>query len=423
MLKPFADDQHIFQIIRIAQRAPSVYNTQPWSFWICADDRIDLRPHFAGKPGGAGVWPDRQLHYADAAARELTISCGAALFNLRMAIRATGHQVSVSLLPNPVDDPTLLASVEIVTGRVAPPTAEEQDLYDAIPRRHTYRWPFTGRKVPHDTMTELLTVAKKERCYLRELYPFQVADWLYATARAEEKLRRCDDYMDELWRWTGRAEEKLRSSSPDMAELPQSGHAGPGLGVLEESYGPRPASPDPPVRIFTQDGTRATDGRPAERFESRPQLLSLATDYNRPLDWLRAGQALQAVLLTAAHHGVAASFLTQSLELADREQLAANGCLRPPDRLRLPDRIQLADDRRKSRRWPNPNGWWFEETPQMIIRVGFPDHDGPQTPREHAPQVIDIRDGQQRLVPPPGHPLWIESGSWIEPGSRQPEIR
>jgi nitroreductase len=406
MLKPFADDQHIFQIIRIAQRAPSVFNTQPWSFWICADDRIELRPHFAGEPGGARVWPDRQLHYADAAARELTISCGAALFNLRMAIRATGHQVAVSLLPNPVDDPMLLASVEIVTGRVAPPTAEEQDLYDAIPRRHTCRQPFTGRQVPHDIMTELLTVARKEKCWLRELYPFQVADWLYAAARAEEKLRSCGDYMDELSRWTGRAEEELRSSGLDLAELPQSDHAGPGLGVPAESYGPRPAAPDPPVRDFTTP----PDSRLAERFEPRPQLLSLATDYNRPLDWLRAGQALQAVLLTAAHHGVAASFLTQSLELADRRQLAEDGWLRPADRLRLPDRIQLADDRHKSRRWPNPNGSWFEETPQMIIRVGFSDRHEPQTPREHAPQVIDLRDGRQRLVPPPSHPLWIEAG-------------
>jgi Nitroreductase family len=380
MINPFADDQHIFQIIRAAQRAPSVYNTQPWSFWIRADDRIELRPHIAAEPGEARVWLDRQLQYTDAAARELTISCGAALFNLRMAIRVTGHQVAVSLLPDPVDDPTLLASVEIMTGRVTLPTAEEQDLYDAIQRRHTYRRPFTGRQVPHGIITELLTVATKEKCWLRELYPFRVADWLYAAARAEGKLRSSGLYMAELSEWTDRA--------------------GPGLGVLAESYGPRPASPDAPVRDFLT----SPDRRPVERFESPPQLLSLATDYNRPLDWLRAGQALQRVLLTAAHHGVAASFLTQSLEFADHQQLADNGRRWPPDHLRGPDDIQLTDDRHKSRRWPNPNGWWFDETPQMIIRVGFPDRDGPQTPREHDPQVIDLRDGRQRLVPPPDRP-------------------
>jgi nitroreductase len=378
MLNPFADDRHIFQIIRAVQRAPSVYNTQPWSFWIRADDRIELRPHLAGIPGHPGGWPDRQLRYADEAARELTISCGAALLNLRMAIRVTGHQVAVALLPDPVDDPALLASVEIMTGRVTPPTAEEQDLYDAIQRRHTYRWPFTGPQVPHRLVTELLTVATKEKCWLRELYPFRTADWLYAAARAEGKLRSSALYMAELSQWTDRAE--------------------PGLGVLAESCGPRPAAPGAPVRDFST----SPDSRPVERFESRPQLLSLATDYNRPLDWLRAGQALQRVLLTAAHHGVAASFLTQSLELADQQQLAGNGRAWPPDHVRFPDAVQVSDDRRTSRRWPNPNGWWFEETPQMIIRVGYPDRDGPQTPREHAPQVMDLRSGRPRQVPPPG---------------------
>ena len=133
----------------------------------------------------SGIWVvDRQLPLSDEAARELTISCGAALFNLRMAIRITGHQIAVSLLPDPRDE-SLLASVEIMTGRITPPTAEEQDLYDAIQRRHTYRSPFTGRRVPHNIITELLEAARKEKGWLRELYRSQVTDWLYAAARAE----------------------------------------------------------------------------------------------------------------------------------------------------------------------------------------------------------------------------------------------
>ena len=387
----FADDREIFRIIRAVQLAPSVYNTQPWSFWIRADDRIELRPHMAEEPGDQGIWHvDRQLPYTDEAARELTISCGAALFNLRMAIRVTGHQVAVSLLPDPGDE-SLLASVEIMTGRITPPTGEQQDLYDAIRRRHTCRWPFTGRRVPHNIISELLGTAAEEGCWLRELYPSQVTDWLYAAARAEDELKGFPLYRTELRRWTG--------------------NAGSGLGVPEETYGPRPASPDPPVRDFSTP----PDSRAVERFESRPQLLSLATDDNRPLDWLRAGQALQRVLLTAAHHGVAASFLTQSLELADRQSLAAAGLHAPVqslDPLRLPDHIQLADDRRNSRRWPHPSSRPFDETPQMLIRVGYPDRDrdGPQTPREYAPQVIDFRNGPPRPVPPPGRPGRIGAG-------------
>jgi nitroreductase len=387
----FADDWSIFRIIRAVQLAPSVYNTQPWSFWIRADDRIELRPHMVEQAAGSGIWVvDRQLLLSDEAAREMTISCGAALFNLRMAIRITGHQLAVSLLPDPRDE-WLLASVEIMTGRITPPTAEEQELYDAIQRRHTYRGPFTGRQVPHNIITELLEAARTEKGWLRELYRSQVTDWLYAAARAEDELRGFPSYMTELSQWTN--------------------GAGPGLGVPKNSYGPRPASPDPPVRDFSTP----PDSRPVERFESRPQLLSLATDYNRPLDWLRAGQALQHALLTAAHYGVAASFLTQSLELADHQQRAAaklTAPTRPPDHPRLPDQIQLADDRHKSRRRPNPHDSPFKETPQMLIRVGYPDHDrdGPQTPREYAPQVIDLRNGRPRPVPPPDGPDWIGPG-------------
>jgi nitroreductase len=379
MLSPFADDHSLFRIIRAAQRAPSVYNTQPWSFWIRADDRIELRPHMATEPGHPGVWLDRQLQYTDEAARELTISCGAALFNLRMAIRVTGHDVAVWLLPDPVHDPTLLASVEIVTSRTRAPTAEEQELYEAIPRRHTYRRPFR-RQVPHNIITALLRTAAKEKGWLRELYPFQVKDWLRASARAEDDLRGFPWYMTERQQWTNRG---------DL------------LGMSEGTYGPQPASRNAAADDFSSSSAADWLAKP---FESHPQLLSLATDYNRPLDWLRAGQALQRVLLTAARYDVAASFLTQSLEFADHQQLVDSrraGHQWPPDRVLIPGRIKLADDRQKSRRWPQARGSTFAETPQMLIRVGHPDCDGPESPRENAPQVMDLRSGKPRPVPPP----------------------
>ena len=62
-----------------------------------------------------------------ARAREYVISCGAALFNMRLAIRVAGHNLVMWLLPDPTradprNPPALLASVEIVTERVRKPT-------------------------------------------------------------------------------------------------------------------------------------------------------------------------------------------------------------------------------------------------------------------------------------------------------------
>lgn len=353
MLSPFADDHRLFRIIRAAQAAPSVLNTQPWSFWVRADDRIELRAKLHQR-GDRDV--GRWLIHTDPDARELVISCGAALFNLRMAIRVTGHDVVAWLLPDPEGDPALLASVEVMTGRVRQPTDVEKDLYDAIPRRHTYRWPFSGRAVRPNVLTELTRAAAAEQGWLRVLFPFQVISWLRAAGQAERELSRDELYVAELRRWTREAR--------------------PGLGVPKSAYGPQPMSMpmDLPVRDFSLD---PGDGRPVEEFESHPQLLALATDDDRPLDWLRAGQALQRALLTATCYGVSASFLTQSLELAD----------------------QWADQRRELRGWPS--AWAFDDRPQMLIRVGYPVYDAPITTRERFPEVVDFRSHPPRLVPPP----------------------
>src|SRR6266849_1955430 len=75
-------------LIATAARAPSVHNTQPWRFRagqyvieLYADQRRKLR--------------------VDPAGREMLISCGAALFGLRLAVRSLGYLPVVKLLPDP----------------------------------------------------------------------------------------------------------------------------------------------------------------------------------------------------------------------------------------------------------------------------------------------------------------------------------
>ena len=81
-------------------------------------------------------------------------------------------------------------------------------------------------------------------------------------------------------------------------------------GVPDFAHGPRSVRDPSPVRDFGQHSWEA-------RFEKRPQLAVLTTAGDRPIDWMRAGQALQRVLLTATHRGVSASFLNQPLDLRD----------------------------------------------------------------------------------------------------------
>ena len=64
--------------VEAAVAAPSIHNSQPWRFRI-RDGGIDV---FAD-------W-DRQLRVIDPSGRELLISIGAAVFNLRVAMRHHG---------------------------------------------------------------------------------------------------------------------------------------------------------------------------------------------------------------------------------------------------------------------------------------------------------------------------------------------
>src|SRR5215472_10587372 len=75
-------------LVTAAARAPSVHNTQPWRFRV-GPDAIEL-------------WTDpRRKLRADSSGREMLISCGAALFGLRLAIRSLSYLPVTELLPDP----------------------------------------------------------------------------------------------------------------------------------------------------------------------------------------------------------------------------------------------------------------------------------------------------------------------------------
>ena len=79
-------------LVQAAALAPSSHNTQPWRF------RLDGRT--------VDVLADRTraLPINDPHDRELTISCGCALFNLRVAAAAVGLEARVDVLPDAADD-------------------------------------------------------------------------------------------------------------------------------------------------------------------------------------------------------------------------------------------------------------------------------------------------------------------------------
>jgi len=128
---PIPADQ-VDYLIATAARAPSVHNTQPWRFKV-SRYKIELYADL------------RRKLRVDPLGREMLISCGAAVFGLRLGLRSLGYLPVVELLPDP-DRLRLLARVRL---RPAPPiTAREQEMLEALPHRHTHRGPFEPARCP-----------------------------------------------------------------------------------------------------------------------------------------------------------------------------------------------------------------------------------------------------------------------------------
>ena len=163
---------NIPRIADAVENAPSVFNTRPWRLRSRAADRIELRLANLANVDRGGI-------------REDVISCGAALFNLRLAIRVTGHDLTVWLLPDPRRDSALLASVEIVTGRFNESTIEEQDLYEAIWQSHTNRGPYMNIPAPKPIILAMEAAATQEGASLRSLNNRQARKWMRLAAEAD----------------------------------------------------------------------------------------------------------------------------------------------------------------------------------------------------------------------------------------------
>lgn len=276
-------------LILTAGRAPSVHNTQPWQFTRTAEGALELRAD-----------PNRQLHASDPSGRELIISCGAALFGLRLAIRGLGHEPAVSLLPTP-GDPLLLARVALGPAMGLRP--DERRMLVALRRRHTQRDTFDEEPVPSAVVAALQRHAEAERTELVLLRSSADRQLLATLVTAAEGVHQ--------------RQPRLRADVLDWTRPPGS-HARDG--VPATSFVRRPSNPalgDLANRDFALGrpwGTRPAADR-AEPHRAAVKIAVLTTARDRPVDWLSAGQALHRVTLIAATRWVFASLHTQALEL------------------------------------------------------------------------------------------------------------
>lgn len=269
------DDQLRF-LLNYAILAPSVMNTQPWRF-VVEDHKVFLYADRA-----------RQLQVLDPDGRELTISCGAALFHLRVASRHYRFESAVHPFPNP-DDPDLLAAFALTNPLRA--TDSDESHFRAISMRRTNRHPFAETPVPSDVVAAMRQAASDEGARLVVLTSAEDKDGV--ADLVEEGIRLNGERPEvaaEIQQWLRPNADPRRDGVPDR----------------EQGNWDRRSDVRSPSSVLAT--------RKRELVRNSPAVLVLATDMDDPSSWLASGQALAHVLLVAANRGLFASYMNQPVE-------------------------------------------------------------------------------------------------------------
>ncbi|HSE66705.1 MAG TPA: hypothetical protein VLB12_06945 [Gemmatimonadales bacterium] len=278
---------------RHAILAPSTHNTQPWLFRVTGST-LDL---YADRSRvQATVDPDQ---------RELTISCGAALYIIRLTLARFGRDSHCRLLPDP-RNPDLLARVTL--DGLLEPDQRLQRLYDAIPTRRTNRHPFAERPIPAPVIARAVAAAEAQGARIQLVLDQPLFGEIAQLVAEADRAQMADaTFRDEL----ARSIHSNRSHKDD-------GMPGRvfGMGGLASAVAPTV------VRKF--DLGLGTARRDVARIAESSALAVLWTRTDSRRHWLRAGQALVALLLNLQADGVSASFLNQPVQVAPlRERLRA----------------------------------------------------------------------------------------------------
>lgn len=322
---PALPEDDLLAAAEAARWAPSIHNSQPWLLRRRRD--------------GLTVVEDagRAVPVIDPQGRDRTISCGAALLNAAVALRALGWTVDVATLPDPAD-PAVVGTVR-VTGR-STPSARDSELARMVPLRHTHRRVYRSHAVAEEDLLDLRQAVAAEGARL------SVAD-APARRRLAHLLRRAVRAQAADPELRGEVERWVRRGGP------ASGHVVDG--IPSSALGTSPF----PVDSLVHGGHRgAPEAGEIEEELARSTVLVVATRADTRQDWVVAGLALERMLLAATAKGLVATFAEQALQ---------DPALRP----------EVAE----------VLGLWG--LPQVLLRVGRPLVDAPLTPRRPLSELLE----------------------------------
>ncbi|MGV9665259.1 Acg family FMN-binding oxidoreductase [Nocardia niigatensis] len=276
-MSPLPSGETIEQAVRLAGRAPSLHNSQPWH-WV-----------FDGRTLNLFSVRSRMLPATDHSGRQMLISCGIALGHLRAVLAGVGWQTKVTYFPNPTRHDQL-AEVTFEPARIV--TDADRERAAAIATRYTDRLPFAAPAGWREFEPVLPVIVDPYDAVITVLPP-EAHTELARASRLTAAVRRYDsDYQAELHWWAGH--------SLPMEGVPPSARVSAEERERVDLSRVLPATGDEPRRT--------------EIEEDRSVVLVVSSGGSFT-DLLRCGEALSTILLECTVAGYATCPITHVTEV------------------------------------------------------------------------------------------------------------
>jgi hypothetical protein len=280
-------EEKLKYLLNYAVYTPSNYKTQPWKFRIENDTIYFKADH------------ERILPIADPEGRELVISCGTALFNLRIALHHLGYAGKIITFPDP-NIPDLLACIQL--GNKIHESGDEHLLFQSIQRQHTNKGYYEDWDIPESLLDWLKADAAAEGVHLHtikcDIKRQLIADLV---VQADNLQMENPEFRRELANWIHNSNSNTSDDIPSYA-----------FGVSEHLDFAIPIFALA-MRTFNLGNTIAERSRKLVTQSS--VIVVLTTSNDTIADWFKTGQALERILLRGETVGLSASFLNQPIQI------------------------------------------------------------------------------------------------------------
>ncbi len=274
----------IEEAVRLACRAPSLHNSQPWQ-WVLADG------------GKLQLFLDQtRVMLSDRSGRQALIGCGAALDHLRVAMAAAGWQAQINRFPDP-DDSNHLASIKFAP--LDDVTEGDRRRAAAILLRRTDRLPFSPPP-QWEWFEPLLCDAVADAAVCLDVVPDDIRRQLAEASQFADSLRLYNStYHTELRWWTAPFEASEGIPYSSLVSAAESDR----------------------VDVARMFPVTHHSERRVQIPKDNSTILVLSTDTDSRADALAVGEALSAVLLESTMAGWATCPVTHITEVKVTREL------------------------------------------------------------------------------------------------------